>query len=140
VTDGLGSGQPSGQQVFTLFGAVSNVSTSAITYNPPDHTKASITVFFTYTGSNNNNADSVVVAWGGHIASALDWRDDPGETVQTASDISGSPYHTRVLSISENGVVKSIGNQDPSLSAAAVFGPPAPSPVVFVADADHTRG
>src|SRR5262249_28094123 len=33
VTDGLGSGQPSGQQSITVFGAVSNLSTSAITYN-----------------------------------------------------------------------------------------------------------
>ena len=102
VTDGLASGQPSGQQFITIFGAVSNLSTSQIIYNP-DGTKASITVSFTYTGSNANNADSVVVAWGGHIASSLDWSDDAGETVQTASDISGSPYHTRVLNIFENG-------------------------------------
>ena len=124
VTDGLASGQPSGQQDITLFGAVSNLSTSQITYNAA-LTKASITVFFTYTGAEANNADSVVVAWGGHIASSLDWRDDPGETVQTASDISGSPYHTRVLSLFENDVETSIGNQDRSLSAAAVE-PPAP--------------
>src|SRR5215831_1850683 len=38
VTDGLGSGQPSGEQSFTVFGAVSNLSTSKITYNA-DHTK-----------------------------------------------------------------------------------------------------
>jgi hypothetical protein len=50
VTDGLGSGQPSAQQFFSVFGAVSNLSTSAITYNP-DHTKASITVNFTYTAA-----------------------------------------------------------------------------------------
>src|SRR5262245_53758272 len=139
VTDGLDSGQPSGEQFFTLFGAVSNLSTSAITYNA-DLTKASITVNFTYTGSNNNNADSVVVAWGGHIASALDWRDDPGETVKTASDISGSPYHTRVLTLFENGVPKSIGNQDRSLSAAAVFAPPTTNPVSLLADEDNITG
>src|SRR5262245_32839997 len=145
VTDGLGSGQPSGPQNITVFGAFCNLSTSAISYNA-DHTKAPITVFFTYTGSTSNNADSVVVAWGGHIASSLDsaggpgWRDDAGETVQTASDISGSPYHTRVLSISEDGVVKSIGNQDRSLSAAAVVAPPVANDVSLVADEDNIPG
>ena len=146
VTDGLGSGQPSGVQNITVFGEVTNLSTSAITYNA-DHTKASITVFFTYTGSNDNNADSVVVAWGGHIASSLNtasggpgWRDDAGETVQTASDISGSPYHTRVLSISDNGVVKSIGNQDRSLASAAVVAPPVADDVFLTADEDNIPG
>ncbi|HKU99819.1 MAG TPA: hypothetical protein VJR58_31275, partial [Vineibacter sp.] len=139
VTDGLASGQPSGQQFFTVFGAVSTLSTSAITYNA-DHTKASITVFFTYTGSTANTSDSVVVAWGGHIASSLDWRDDPGETVQTASDISGSPYHTRVLTLFENGVATSIGNQDRSLSAAAVEAPPIANDVSLLADEDNITG
>src|SRR5262245_40467589 len=146
VTDGLGSGQPVGQQFITVFGSVSNLSTSAITYNA-DFSKASITVFFTYTGSNANTADSVVVAWGGHIASSPNttgggpgWNDDPTDTVQTASDISGSPYHTRVLSISENGVVKSIGNQDRSLSAAAVVAPPVADDVSLLADEDNIAG
>src|SRR5262245_35693437 len=43
ITDGLGSGQPSGQQFISVFGSVSGLSTSSITYNA-DHTKASITV------------------------------------------------------------------------------------------------
>jgi T1SS-143 domain-containing protein len=140
VTDGLASGQPSGAQFFTLFGAVSALSTSAVTYNA-DHTKASITINFMYTGSAANNADSVVVAWGGHIASSLDWRDDPGETVQTASDISGSPYHTRVLSLFKNGIETSIGNQDRSLSAAAVLAvPPIAGDVSLLADEDNITG
>src|SRR5262249_28056117 len=107
VTDGLGSGRPSGQQFITIFGQVNTTTapptTSPITYNA-DHTKASITVFFTYTGTGANNQDEVVVAWGGHIASKREWSDDLGETVKTASDISGSPYHTRILSITDNNV------------------------------------
>ena len=83
------------------------------------------------------SADSVVIAWGGHIASSVDWHDDPGETVQTASDISGSPYHTRVISIKEGNVVKSIGNQDRSLSANAVSEPVA-TDVNVLADEDNT--
>ena len=139
VTDGLSSGQPSGQQAVTLFGAVSNASVSAVTYNA-DLTKASVTVFFTYTGSSANNADAVVVAWGGHIASSLDWVDDAGETVETASDISGSPYHMRVLSLLENGTPKSIGNQDRSLSADAVLPPipPDAGTVTVTVDDDDT--
>ena len=120
MTDGLASGTPSGTQYITIFGAVTNLSTSQIVYSP-DGTKANILVTFTYTGSSANNEDSVVIAWGGHIASAADWSDDPGETVQTANDISGSPYHTRVLNLVDNGEVKSVGNQDRSLSAAAVL-------------------
>jgi T1SS-143 domain-containing protein len=139
VTDGLDSGQPSGEQFITIFGAVTNLSTSNIIYTD-NNTKASISVSFTYIGSNANNADSVVVAWGGHIASSLDWRDDPGETVETASDISGSPYHTRVLTIFENGVPKSVGNQDRSLSAAAVFAPPVADDVSLLADEDNIAG
>ena len=105
VTDGLDSGQPSGEQFITIFGAVTDLSTSEIIYSP-DGTKANILVTFTYTGSSANNADSVVIAWGGHIASSLDWSDDPGETVETASDINGSPYHMRVLNLVDNGEIE----------------------------------
>jgi hypothetical protein len=134
-TDGLASGQPSGEQLIAVFGNVTNLDTSDISYNA-DLTKASITVSFTYLGSTANNEDSVVVAWGGHIASSLDW----GGTVETASDISGSPYHTRVLTLSENGVTKSIGNQDRSLSASAVIAPPVADDVSLLADEDDITG
>jgi len=58
-------------------------------------------------------ASSVVLAFGGHIASQFDW--GPGNS---ASAINGSPYHARVISL--DGA--SIGNQDRSLSADAVLG------------------
>ena len=122
VTDGLDSGQPSGAQFFTLFGAVTNVSTGSVIYTNSNQ-KASITITFTYTGGEDDNADSVVIAWGGHIADQDDWSDDLGETVQTASDISGSPYHMRHLSLFEDGVERNIGNQDRSASAAVVTNP-----------------
>jgi hypothetical protein len=66
-----------------------------------------ITVNFTAASS------TVVMAWGGHIARALDWGDG-----NSASGISGSPYHTRLISLDGSG-----GNQDRSLSAAAVEPP-----------------
>jgi hypothetical protein len=73
----------------------------------------SISVTFTPSQS------TVVLAWGGHIASPLDW--DGGET---ASDISGSPYHmSNIALLDSNGVSVAGGAQDAALSAAAVFVP-----------------
>lgn len=61
----------------------------------------------------NATASNVLFAWGGHIASRGDWG-----AGNSASGISGSPYHTRLLSLDGSG-----GNQDRSLSAAAVAPP-----------------
>jgi len=55
-----------------------------------------------------------LIAWGGHIASEQDWGVGEG-----ATGISGSPYHTRLISLNGAG-----GNQDRSLQAAAVVIPP----------------
>ena len=68
-----------------------------------------ITINFTAASS------TVVMAWGGHIARAVDWG-----AGNSAGGISGSPYHTRLISLDGSG-----GNQDRSLSAAAVQPPPA---------------
>jgi hypothetical protein len=80
--------------------------------------------------------DSVVLAWGGHIASRLDWgytKDSKGKlTPLSAAGISGSPYHMRQKSMfvvncstgAKISPVTGIGNQDRSLSAAAVVPPP----------------
>ncbi len=59
-------------------------------------------------------ASTTVLAWGGHIASRLDW----GEG-HSAGNISGSPYHTRFIDLDGSG-----GNQDRSLDAQAVCVPP----------------
>lgn len=59
-----------------------------------------------------------VLAWGGHIASRLDWGCDG--SIRSASGISGSPYHMRIKSAIVNGTPVSLGNQDRSLSASAV--------------------
>ncbi|MEO6731134.1 MAG: hypothetical protein ABIN01_07940, partial [Ferruginibacter sp.] len=73
--------------------------------------------------------DSVVLAWGGHIASRLDWgyTNPPTNTIpRSAGGISGSPYHMRHLSMNTYPGLGniSLGNQDRSLSAAAVVPPP----------------
>jgi hypothetical protein len=69
-------------------------------------TRFSIT--FTSTGS------TAILAWGGHIASRADWG-----AGNSAGAVSGSSYHTRLISIDGGG-----GNQDRSLSAQAVVVPP----------------
>jgi hypothetical protein len=63
-------------------------------------------------------AANPVLAWGGHIARAADW--GCVGAPQSASGISGSPYHMRIKNITVNGTPISLGNQDRSLSAAAV--------------------
>jgi hypothetical protein len=79
----------------------SPTSTSAVTR---------IRIEFTAKGTLSGPNNTVVIAWGGHIADAKDW----GEG-NSASSISGSPYHTRVISL--NG--KSVGSQDRSVQAAS---------------------
>ncbi|EMR04099.1 immunoglobulin domain-containing protein [Cesiribacter andamanensis] len=75
--------------------------------------QAIIVVSFTPTAS------TAVLAWGGHIASRLDWG-DPITGPNSAGGISGSPYHMRLLDWNLNN----LGNQDRSLKADAVFAPP----------------
>ena len=60
---------------------------------------------------------NVVLAWGGHIASRNDWG-FTGGVPNSAGGVSGSPYHTRLIAFDGSG-----GNQDRSLSAAAVSPP-----------------
>ena len=68
----------------------------------------------TFTASDS----TVLLAWGGHIASQIDWG-----AGNSAGSISGSPYHMRLINL-DNG---SLGNMDRSLAAAAV----APVPATF---------
>ena len=69
-----------------------------------------------------NTSTTVILSWAGHIAKADDWG-----LGNSAAAVSGSPYHTRLISYSlDNGTTQiTIGNQDRSLSAAAVVDPPA---------------
>jgi hypothetical protein len=61
-----------------------------------------------------NTSSTCVLAWGGHIAAQAYWG-----AGNSASAISGSPYHMRLISIDGSG-----GNLDRSLSADAVVDPP----------------
>lgn len=71
--------------------------------------------------------DSVLLVWGGHIASQLDWGFLNPTTPRSAAGISGSPYHMRQISMNTYpGLVNisGVGNQDRSLAANAVIPPP----------------
>ncbi|SDG28594.1 HYR-like domain-containing protein [Chitinophaga filiformis] len=69
--------------------------------------------------------ETAILAWGGHIASVVDWGRDPvTHAPNSASAISGSPYHMSLKKWIINGSDVSIGNQDRSLKTDAVFIPP----------------
>jgi hypothetical protein len=86
--------------------------------------EAAIKVSFRATSSD------VVIAWGGHIGSRIDWGYDADGVPRSAGGISGSPYHMRILSWGVNGTgvqdgsLPNLGNTDRSLSADAVARPP----------------
>jgi uncharacterized repeat protein (TIGR01451 family) len=94
-----------------------NGTITNITYGSLDSTgQRSVIVTFTATDP------TVLIAWGGHIASQIDWG-----AGNSASAISGSPYHMRLLTLDDVG----LGNQDRSLKASGIL----PIPAVFTTQA-----
>jgi hypothetical protein len=71
-----------------------------------------------------NTSPTVVLAWSGHIGSRNDWGFTNG-VPNSAGGISGSPYHSRYIELCPAGGACGGGNQDRSLSAAAVEPPAA---------------
>lgn len=100
---------PVAQRRMTMY---NGTITSMVYTNPQGDlstAQSSTRITINFTAANS----TVVMAWGGHIARAVDWG-----TGNSASGISGSPYHTRLISLDGSG-----GNQDRSLSANAVEPP-----------------
>jgi hypothetical protein len=100
---------PVAQRRMTMYNGTIN---SMVYTNPQgdlSQAQASTRITINFTAANS----TVVMAWGGHIARAVDWG-----TGNSASAVSGSPYHTRLISLDGSG-----GNQDRSLSANAVEPP-----------------
>jgi uncharacterized repeat protein (TIGR01451 family) len=94
-----------------------NGTITSVVYGTADATgQRSVIVNFTATGP------TVVIAWGGHIASQIDWG-----AGNSASAISGSPYHMRLLTLDDT----QLGNQDRSLKASGIL----PIPAVFTTQA-----
>jgi hypothetical protein len=99
---------PPEQKVMTIY----NGTITSLTYiaqGDLNAAQSSTSMRITFTAA----SPTVVIAWGGHIASAGDWG-----AGNSAGGVSGSPYHTRLLAFDGSG-----GNQDRSLSAAAVQPP-----------------
>lgn len=123
---------PANQRVMTIYNGVIQqiyyVSQAPITIGGAD-AETRIRIRFVA------NDDSVMLAWGGHIASRLDWGYSLKQgklTPLSAGGISGSPYHMRQKAFyrvdcgtGNNPVaISGFGNQDRSLAAAAVIPPP----------------
>jgi hypothetical protein len=95
------------KKVMTIFGGTLNDgSFSYLTEGDINASQSEARVTFTFRATSS----TVVLAWGGHIARGDQWDGD------SASAISGSPYHMRV----KGWTLGSVGNQDRSLSAGAV--------------------
>jgi uncharacterized repeat protein (TIGR01451 family) len=94
-----------------------NGAITAIAYGTADATgQRSVIVTFSATNA------TVLLAWGGHIATQVDWG-----AGNSAGAISGSPYHMRLLTLDD----VQLGNQDRSLKASTI----APVPAVFTTEA-----
>lgn len=102
---GVGVTQLAGQQFTMWGGTITSVSAYTLAGTYAGNSSTRITLTFTASAVNP------VLAWGGHIADRNDWATLGG----SASDINGSPYHTRVIELNGAG-----GNQDRSLSATAI--------------------
>ena len=108
-----------GAMVANTGGNLCGTSSCTISANPSDYSlngtyagtsQTGLALYFTATDS------TAVIAWGGHIARRLDWGSG-----NSAADVSGSPYHMRVIDYKCSNVDNcSSGNLDRSLSAAAI--------------------
>ncbi|HET6745458.1 MAG TPA: hypothetical protein VFH90_06365 [Candidatus Limnocylindria bacterium] len=101
---------PAEQKVITLFGGTFPASqpTFYVTEGDINASQSEARVQFTFL--TDSDGGSAVLAWGGHIARGDHWDGD------SASAISGSPYHMRLKA----WTLGNVGNQDRSLSAGAV--------------------
>jgi hypothetical protein len=100
---------PVAQRRMTMYNGTINTMVYTNPQGDLSQATASTRITINFTAANS----TVVVAWGGHIARSVDWG-----AGNSASGISGSPYHTRLIELDGSG-----GNQDRSLSAAAVQAP-----------------
>lgn len=88
----------------------SNPSAYSTTGTYAGTSKTSVNVYFTA------QSNTVVLAWGGHIASPVDWG-----MGNSAAGINGSSYHMRLEDFRCSNVTNcSTGNMDRSLSSSAV--------------------
>jgi hypothetical protein len=110
---------PSGGQLPGMFSAWGGQLTRAAYVSPtPIYVKTTGTVERLIDVTFTSDGDTVVLAWGGHLASNLDW--GAGNTF--LGNHTGSPFHMRLHSI--NGA--STGNQELSMHGDVLAPAPAP--------------
>src|SRR5262249_49969542 len=111
--------------VFTMWGGtITSVSAYGLSGCAPTSANTNNTITIQFTANTRNPA----LAWGGHIASSIDWGQG-----HSASAVSGSPYHMALDSCSFN-----CGAQDRALKAAGVL--PEPTIVTQVSTTTATVG
>jgi hypothetical protein len=116
---------PASERVLTMWnGTITSAAYDIQGSLTASQSATSMIVCFTATGT------KAVMAWGGHIASRLEWG-----VGNSAGAISGSPYHMRILgSRCCSATTFSGGNQDRSLQAAAVV----PAPIAIITGTDSS--
>ncbi|MFC1662706.1 SpaA isopeptide-forming pilin-related protein, partial [Patescibacteria group bacterium] len=105
---------PGSEKLFSAW----NANLTNIAYNTQGDltaAQAETTIDVTFVPTDS----TVLLSWGGHIASRADWGDG-----NSAGGISGSPYHMRT----KDWNIGNLGNQDRSLAAAAVL----PAPILEI--------
>ena len=111
---------------FAMFnGTITNVSPYSLSGPYTGTSTTTLTISFNYDDTQPNP----VLAWGGHIASEIDWGLGNG-----AAGISGSPYHTWQVDL--DGLP--IGAQDMQLMASSIL--PVPSIFTTVSSANINVG
>lgn len=98
-----------GQRLMTMYNGLTIDSITYLSHGAITLSSASSVIRIWFRTSN----PTVIFAWGGHIASQYDWG-----TGFSASGISGSPYHMKLVAIDGGG-----GSQDRALQASAVAAP-----------------
>jgi hypothetical protein len=115
---------PASERVLTMYnGDITNIQFVFQQSLTNGKTESSSRIIITFKALK----DSVLMAWGGHIANRNEWGFLSGGIPRSAGGISGSPYHMRQISMNTfPGLVNisGVGNQDRSLSANAVIAPP----------------
>jgi uncharacterized repeat protein (TIGR01451 family) len=119
VHAGSGFTQLSG--AFKIFGP-SGTTVTGVSYssqNVLSGTSTCITTVHVQFDIGGSGTETVVLAWGGHIATTADWG-----AGNSATGISGSPYHMSLNSLSINGIPTTVGSQDRALSSSAIISAP----------------
>jgi hypothetical protein len=110
---------PDSERVMTMYnGDITNIQFVFQQSLTNGQTESSSRIIITFKALK----DSVLMAWGGHIANRNEWGFLAGGIPRSAGGISGSPYHMRQISMNTfPGLVNisGVGNQDRSLSANA---------------------